>query len=361
MNYSSPNRSTAQQVSHWLATACSKCYRALGLVGLTTTLAAAQAPATQADFFAPTAKVVAVFTGGVGSVCEGPATAPDGRVFFTDIPSPATAGVIWTYTPQTGKTTVFRSPSGNAGGLLFDAAGNLIIVEGASAGGRRLTRTDLKTGLSIPLAESFQGRPFNSPNDATLDTRGRIYFTDPRYSGPESIDQPFMGVYGLDADGTVQLLAANAAKPNGIAVSPDQQTLYVASYEYPHAGVYGDLPAGFSGPVAGVRGDLLAYDLLPSGQVKFRKSLVHFEEQGPDGIKVDADGNIYAIVANSVKVYSSQGTKLAELPIPIKEGFVTNLCFGRGKYSKTLFITAAKTLYMLETKKEGWHILASHH
>jgi len=165
-----------------------------------------------------------------------------------------------------------------------------------------------------------------------------------------------MGVYGLDPDGTVQLLAANAAKPNGIAVSPDQQTLYVASYETPHAGVYGDLPKGFTGPVSGVRGDLLAYDLLPNGQVKLRQTLQHFEGEGPDGIKVDAEGNVYAIVANSVRVYSPQGVPLAALPIPVAGGFASNLCFGRGKYSKTLFITATKTLYMVETKKEGWQL-----
>jgi len=71
---------------------------------------------------------------------------------------------------------------------------------------------------------------------------------------------------------------------------------------------------------------------------------------------VDTEGNIYAIVANSIQVYSPLGEQLAEVPLPVREGYATNLCFGRGKYSKTLFITASKTLFRLETKKEGWQV-----
>jgi gluconolactonase len=330
----------------------------LGLALLTAMSALAQPGKAQTDFFAPAAKPVAVFTGGLGEACEGPAMSPEGLLYFTDTPSATSAGIIWVYNPQSHKTTVARSPSSNASGLLFDDAGDLITVEGANGGGRQLTKTNQQTGISTTLVSTFAGKPFNAPNDATLDVQGNLYFTDARYAGPEPLELPFMGVYRLAPGGTAQLLAANAAKPNGIAISPDQKTLYVASYEYPQAGVYGPLPPGFTGPAADSRGDLLAYDLLPNGQVKLRQTLQHYEGQGPDGIKVDVEGNLYAIVANCVMVYSPLGTKLAELPVPVREGYATNLCFGRGKYSKTLFITATKTLYMLETKKEGWQIPA---
>jgi len=329
----------------------------LGLALLTSS-ALAQSSQSQADFFAPAAQPVAVFTGGLGEACEGPAMSPEGLLYFTDTPSATSAGIVWVYNPQSRKTTVARSPSSNASGLLFDAAGDLITLEGANGGGRRLIKTARQTGISTVLVSTFAGKPFNAPNDATLDEQGNLYFTDARYAGPEPLELPFMGVYRLAPSGTAQLLAVNAAKPNGIAISPDQKTLYVASYEYPQAGVYGPLPPDFTGPAAGSRGDLLAYDLLPNGQVKLRQTLQHYEGRGPDGIKVDVEGNLYAIVANSVVVYSPLGAKLAELPVPVREGYATNLCFGRGKYSKTLFITATKTLYMLETKKDGWQIPA---
>src|SRR2546427_4239784 len=116
-------------------------------------------------------------------------------------------------------------------GIEFDEQGRMVVAEGAGFGGRRITRTDMKTGKAVILAGLYNGRPFNSPNDLVLDARGRIYFTDPRYSGYEPVEQPVQGVYRIDPDGRVSLVAANAGKPNGIAVSPDQATLYVASLD----------------------------------------------------------------------------------------------------------------------------------
>ncbi len=284
---------------------------------------------------------------------------PEGLLYFTDVTVGKYAGEIWKYNPQTGKAVVFRSPSAKANGLIFDAEGNLLAAEGADSGGRRITRTDIKTGVSVIFADNFRGKLFNAPNDIVVDMRGRIYFTDPRYLGDESIEQPFMGVYRIDLDGSVHLIAANATKPNGIAISPDQKTLYVANNDGPGAGIYGAVPEGFTGPVSTKQNEaLLEYELLPDGSLKFKKQLIDLKNEGPDGIKVDREGNIYLALADSKKIaiYSSQGEKLAEIKIPVKEGIVTNLCFGRGKYSKTLFITATKTLYMIETKKEGFHI-----
>ena len=109
---------------------------------------------------------------------EGPAVAPDGAVYFSDITftsqSGMQAGHIWKYDPKTGKATIFRSPSGMSNGIKFDAQGRMIVAEGADFGGRRVIRTDMKTGKSEIIAGLYEGRPFNAPNDITIDEKGRI-------------------------------------------------------------------------------------------------------------------------------------------------------------------------------------------
>jgi gluconolactonase len=156
----------------------------------------------------PEAKLEKLFESKV--LTEGVAVAPDGMVYFSEITfshksrddkGVIEAGHIWRFDPATGKTTIFRSPSGMSNGIKFDAAGNMIVAEGADFGGRRVTRTDMKTGKSYVIAGLFEGRPFNSPNDITIDEKGRIYFSDPRYLGHEPIDQPVVGVYRIDPDG----------------------------------------------------------------------------------------------------------------------------------------------------------------
>ena len=261
------------------------------------------------------------------------------------------AGIIWNYDPQTGETKVFRSPSGMANGLAFDVDENLISCEGADFGGRRIIKTDMKNGKSTIVAGLFNDRPFNSPNDLVIDNSGRIYFTDPRYFGKEPIDQPVDGVYRIDTDGAVHLIIANASKPNGIAISPDYKTLYIANYD---AGASNFLPEGFKGPTSGKSGAILEYTLLPDGNVQFKGILIDLMNNGPDGIKVDSEGNIYIAVKGNIVVYSPKGEQLEEIEVPNRSA--TNLCFGRGSFSKTLFITTSKKLYTLEVKKEGFHI-----
>ncbi len=318
--------------------------------------ATGQKSKSKADFFNENATLIPVFTDGIGIVSEGPAMSADGLLYFADVSLEKNSGVIRCYNPDNGKTTIFRSPGNGAGGLAFDADGNLLVAEGALFGGRRITKTNLKTGVSKIVTDSFNSKPYNAPNDLTVDSKGRIFFTDSRYLGDESIELPFMGIYRIDLDGSVHLVAANATRPNGIAVSPDQKRLYVANYDYPGPGIYGALPKGFSGPTPNATGDILVYRLLPDGDLRFEKKIAHFEGGGPDGLKVDKEENVYVIESNTLFIYSSEGDKLAEMKIPIENGFTANLCFGTGKYSKTLFITATHTLYMISTKKEGFHI-----
>ena len=303
---------------------------------------------------APTAKLERLF--GEGFFTEGPAQAPDGSVYFSDITfvkaSGYQAGHIWRWDPRTGTSVIFRSPSGMSNGIVFDAQGRMVVAEGAGFGGRRITRTDMTTGKSVILAGLFNGRPFDSPNDLVLDARGRIYFTDPRYSGHEPIEQPVQGVYRIDPDGRVSLVAANAGKPNGIAMSPDQATLYVASID--NGSFDEDLPSE-TPPTPG-RMALLAYDLAPDGSAKFRRTVVDFSPGvGPDGISVDRDGNIYCAIPGErpgIHVYSPAGKELAYIPTPERP---TNVKFGRGADQQTLFITAGKSLYRIRVERSGYH------
>jgi gluconolactonase len=304
-------------------------------------------------------KLEMLFTGGV--LTEGPASAPDGAIYFSDITftsvSGMQAGHIMKFDPRTGKTTVFRSPSGMSNGIKFDAQGRMIVAEGADYGGRRVTRTDLSTGKCEILAGLYEGRPLNSPNDIAIDEKGRIYFSDPRYLGHEPIDQPLMAVYRIDPDRSIHRIITDAGKPNGIAISPDQKTLYVGCNENGTTGMF-RVPVGT--PLRKGRMLLLAYDLNPDGTAQFRKTLVDYSpEDGPDGLTVDVEGNLYvavrAVSSPGIYVYYPSGEELARIPTPV---LPTNVGFGFGDESKTLYITAGGDLYRIKTNKVGYRLPA---
>lgn len=288
---------------------------------------------------------------------EGPTMASDGTLYFSDITFTALSGMkaghIWMLNPATREAKIFRSPSGMANGMMFDAQGNLLVCEMADFGGRRITRTDMKTGKAVILAGLFNGRPFNSPNDLAIDEKSRIYFTDSRYVGHEPIEQPLRGVYRIDNDNSVHLIAANVDQPNGIVVSPDQKTLYVANCNSPGNSNTSELPNGFAGVKPTGEGSVFAYDLLPDGNLRLKNKFADFGANAcADGMAIDKDGNLYIALGDKVAVYSSAGKKLTEISVPQ----ATNLCFGVGKYNKTLFIAGGKSIYMIETLKEGYNI-----
>ncbi len=305
---------------------------------------------------------------------EGCTAGPDGMIYFSEITfshiskddtGAIEAGHIWKFNPATGKTTIFRSPSGMSNGIKFDAAGNMVVAEGADYGGRRVTRTDMKTGKSFIIAAMFEGRPFNAPNDITIDEKGRIYFSDPRYLGWETIDQPVMGVYRVDTDGTISRIITDGGKPNGVAISPDQKTFYLVSNDNGATGFERLAKGGatqadkVSTPLRKGHMALMAYDLAADGTAKFRKVLKDYSpEDGPDGCVCDKDGNIYAAVRAESRpgicVYSPEGKELAY----IKTEVPTNVGFGRGKESRTLYITAGKGLYRIQLNREGYQLPA---
>ena len=305
---------------------------------------------------------------------EGVAVAPDGMVYFSEITfshksrdknGAIDAGFIWKFDPATQKTTIFRSPSGMSNGIKFDAAGNMIVAEGADYGGRRVTRTDMQTGKTQIIAGLFEGRSLNSPNDITIDEKGRIYFSDPRYLGHEPIDQPVVGVYRLDTDGTLHRIITDAGKANGVCISPDQKTLYVVSNENGGTAIerLATTGAGQADKVGiPLRKGLMAlqaYDLSADGTATFRKILVDYAPfDGPDGLAVDKEGNLYVAVRAEnrpgICVYSPEGQELAY----IKTEVPTNVGFGRGKDSNLLYITAGASLYRIRLNREGYQLPA---
>ncbi|MBL8849609.1 MAG: SMP-30/gluconolactonase/LRE family protein [Planctomycetaceae bacterium] len=334
----------------------------LGIVCAALPASAADLPARQAEFVADGAQLELLFDG-CCALSEGVAAAPDGRMFFSDITfshkcSDANGGIqagnIWVFDPKTKQTTVFRSPSGMSNGLKFDAEGRLLAAEGADYGGRRVVRTDMQTGKTTIIAAAFEGRRLNSPNDITIDEKGRVYFSDPRYLGHEPVDQAVQAVYRIDTDGSIHRIITNAGKPNGVAISPDQKTLYVVSNDNGSFGIERD-PVDL--PLTKGRMALQAYDLAADGSATFREVLVDYAPQdGPDGLIVDREGNIYAAARDLTKpgvhVYSPSGELLAYVATEVP----TNVGFGRGAESKTLYITAGKSLYRIKMKKEGYQL-----
>lgn len=308
------------------------------------------------EIFKEAAPYELVFAGSIGQWTEGAAVAPDGKVYFSDILvrnyEAGYTGLIWKYDPKSGKTEAFRSPSGSSIGLAFDSKGKLLVCEGNNQGGQRITRTDMQTGITKVVTWEFEGRRYNSPNDLVIDKTGNIYFTDPMMVGVELMSQPVHGVYKVDTSGVVTLVIANIRKPNGIAISPDQRTLYIATADNTFNG---DVSQNYKGDRSAFSGKLLAYSIKEDGSITFEKELADFGEGIGDGMTVDTEGNIYVSLFFNAKVavYSPDGALVDELQFP---QWVSNLTFGRGENKNTLFVTGVEGLYEVETTKEGFHI-----
>ena len=307
------------------------------------------------------------------TLTEGVAIAADGMVYFSDITfshqarlenGSIHAGHIWKFDPTTDKTTIFRSPSGMSNGIKFNAQGDMIICEGADYGGRRLIRTDMKTGMSYIVAAMYKGRKLNSPNDVTIDLKGRMYFSDPRYLGHETIEQPVMAVYRVDPDGTITRIITDAGKPNGVCISPDQKTLYVVSNANGTTGIEqlatADDAAGsvaVAVPLRKGRMALMAYDLDKDGNATYRETMVDYSpEDGPDGLTVDTDGNLYVAERSEkrpgIGIYNPAGKAIGFIETPLP----TNVGFGRGENVGLLYITAGSSLYRIRLKTTGYHL-----
>lgn len=232
-----------------------------------------------------------------------------GFLLFSDIPNSTIHKLV---PPAT--VTEFRKPSGNSNGLTWDPMGRLIACE---HGNRRVSRTNAD-GAVVSIADKFEGKDLNSPNDAIAKSDGNIYFTDPDYGlNGRARGVNFKGVYRIDPTGALTAIEKGMNQPNGVALSPDEKLLYV----------------GDSGsPVVN------RWDVAPDGSLTGKTK---FASEGSDGIGMDDAGNVYLTGGGKIKVYKPDGTKWGELTIP--EG-PTNCAFG-GADRKTLYISAQTSIY----------------
>lgn len=312
----------------------------------------------------PDAKLELVFTRTAdikGGLTEGPTVAPDGSIYFSDIPFGEDKGMILRFDPKTKKTAVFQADSHKSNGLKFDAQGRLNACEGSDHGGRAVVRYDIKTGQRTVVADKYMGKRFNAPNDLVIDRQGRIYFSDPRYLGTEPRELEHRAVYRIDTDGTVIELTHEVEKPNGVALSPDGKTFYLADH---NNGT--DRIGSEDKPKKGAM-KIYAFPLGEDGKVNGpRKTLYDFgTENGCDGMTVDSKGNIY-LTARSLKrpgvlVINPEGKEVAFIPTGESQaadtaepvGIPSNVTFGIGAESKTLYITVDKSVYRIPLKSEA--------
>ena len=346
------------------------CGLAVGLVGATYAADPGFPPPTgDPSIVPPGAKLERIFDGGC-MLTEGVAAGHDGMVYFSDITFTkfckdstgkySQAGNIWRFNPKTGETTVYRSPSGMSNGIKFDRDGNMIAALGADYGGQMLVKTDMKTGKSYILTGLYDGKPYNALNDMTIDNKGRIYFTDPRYLGHEPIFQDGFAAYRIDPDGTVTRVATNCGKCNGILISPDQKTMYIISNDNGWF-AFENLKKGESTVQAGHL--LQAYDVDENGNLSNRRVLIDYGKldkpcSGPDGMVADEDGNIWMASRcehrPGVQVLTPQGKELAYISTGTE--LPTNVGFGRGADANLLYLTSGKNLYRIRVGKKGYQL-----
>ncbi len=316
------------------------------LIGLVACVLAAGWAVAADDVFEPGATLKTEAGAGAGG--EGPAWHPElgvltsgnGHVMRLD---------------RDGKSTVYRKDAGT-NGLLFDQKGRLLACEPKL---RRVTRTE-PDGTVTVLTEKFEGKRYNQPNDITVDSHGRIYFSDPQYGPREGMEitdekgRTVEGVYRIDPDGKVtRVIGREVERANGVLVSADDRYLFVADNNNNTRG--------------GAR-KLWRFDLGKDGSVDLKSQKLLYDwgtGRGPDGLKQDQKGRLYVAAGlnkpnppfepaedkkGGVYVLDGDGKLLTFLPVPTDE--VTNCAFG-GDDLKTLYITAGGTLYSVRTTTPG--------
>ena len=262
---------------------------------------------------------------------EGPVWFGDaGCLLFSDIP----ANKILRWTPDGGIST-YRTPSNYSNGHTRDRQGRLVSCE---HGTRRVTRTEWDGSITV-VADGFQGKRLNSPNDVVVHSDGSVWFTDPHYGiltdyeGYKSAQELPCNVYRVDADGRIEAVLTDFNCPNGLAFSPDEGRLYVA-----------DTGRMFHADPQHIR----VFDLTsgrPGGGGVF-----HSIGAGcADGIRIDSDGNLWSSAADGVHCIAPDGHLMGKILVP--EG-VSNLCFG-GRAKHQMFITATSSLYTITLNRNG--------
>jgi gluconolactonase len=250
---------------------------------------------------------------------EGPVWSREGFLLFSDVPNNHIRKLV-----PGERSTVFRDDSHGANGNTFDAQGRLYSCESKT---RRVVRMDKKGKIEV-LADKWEGKRLNAPNDIVVRKDGQIYFTDPAFGDQaDTRELSFYGVYHINPKGVMSLIAKPAGRPNGIAFSPNGRILYVDNSD---------------------DRNVRAYDVDRNGEVSNERVVVSNIDGVPDGMKVDEKGNLY-ITAKGIAVYSPEGKLLHAIDISETPA---NCAFGDPDL-QTLYITARTSLYRIRLNVKG--------
>ena len=268
---------------------------------------------------------------------EGPVWFGDGRfLLWSDIPN----NRIVKWEEETGAVSVFRKPSNFANGNTRDRQGRLVTCE---HGGRRVSRTEYDGTITV-IADRYQGKPLNSPNDVVVKSDGSVWFTDPPfgllgyYEGYLAKQELPTNVYRVDgATGELTVVADDVNCPNGLAFSPNESILYVIeSRSTPR--------------------NVLAYDVVDGGRrIANRRTLIAAGPGTPDGMRCDIDGNLWCgwgmgdPALDGVAIFNPDGRLIGRIDLPER---CANLCFG-GTYRNRLFMASGKSVYALYVNTQG--------
>ncbi|HLJ46825.1 MAG TPA: SMP-30/gluconolactonase/LRE family protein [Bryobacteraceae bacterium] len=259
-------------------------------------------------------KIVSGFT-----FTEGPVWSHDGSLYFSDIPT----NRIMMLTPG-HPLSVFREASNGGNGNTFDEQGRFYSCESHA---RRVTRTDKKGKIEV-LAERYEGKRLNSPNDIVVRKDGQVYFTDPAFGAAnDSRELDFYGVFHISSRGVIEVVAKPKGRPNGIALSPNGRTLYVSNSD---------------------ERNIRAYDLERNGSASNERVLVSGIEGVPDGLRTDEKGNLY-LAAKHLFVYSPDGKTIGKIETSETP---SNCAFGDADF-QSLYITARGSLYRVRLDVKG--------
>ena len=281
----------------------------------------------------PLAKVERIATG--CRWAEGPVWLGDTRsLVWSDIPN----NRMLRWDEETGTTSVFRKPSNYANGHTRDRQGRIVSCE---HGGRRISRTEYD-GTVTTVADSFQGKRLNSPNDLVVKSDGSIWFTDPTfgilgwYEGTKATPESPMNVYRVDASGAIELAIEGINQPNGLAFSPDEKILYIVESR-------------------SVPRKILAYDIVDGRKAVNGRVLIDAGPGTPDGFRVDVDGNLWCgwgmgeAGLDGVHVFNPDGKRIGRIDLPER---CANLCFG-GVHRNRLLMAASTSVYSLYVNTQG--------
>jgi len=268
---------------------------------------------------------------------EGPVWFGDGRyLLWSDIPN----NRIMRWDEETGTVSIFRKPSHNSNGLTRDRQGRLLTCEHDT---RRVTRMEYDGSITV-IADSYNGKPLNSPNDIVCKSDGSIWFTDPPfgilgfYEGHVAPVELPTNVYRWDPDTKeLAVVASDINRPNGLAFSPDESTLYIVE-------------AGASPRV------IRAYEVVDGKRLTDKRNFITAAEGGtPDGLRVDVDGNLWcgwgmgAEGLDGVAIFNPAGKQIGRIDLPER---CANLCFG-GRYRNRLFMCSSTSIYSVYVNTQG--------